>query len=857
MRVTEAISQDKLQNRLRDKLRSQYGGPVPSNAVDLPDFWIAEFFDEYLIAEIGNEFWQIPYTATGDGLGQQEISPRDQWTMVEKDEKWVEKRAMELARIRGEQSRQSNFQILAQIEPRAAEADDESEPTGKEWQVTIIGATGPEDVVTVEGRQFIKSKNGRLYAVDALKNSTPEWHEIQVFDNHLTDEEFKERGGMRSVIKEMIGVLVDPVFRAGPLPKLTATFKVAEEAAREKLKNLHEMGVLKAIGLSIDTAPTFGQQVFVNNQPMDTVEGFSHIHSLDLVGNPAAGGGFDRLIAAEINDKEKATMTPEEIKELVGQAITEALPAALAEAFPAQEPGTQEAEGEEETPTPPEPDEAETETETPEPDTTTDETTEQVQALAQELEQLKQRERLSESRALLGERLTESSLPPDVQAIVRDMFKDRVFEEAELTRFIEQMQKARAAMDPTGQVNGAGSGIGHASSVITVEEKAEAEFLRLLMGNTSFRGLESNEEDFVKERVPESYKAWQRDERPANYGIFKFSEWLRTFYGDPFTGAPARISEAVTTSSMSSIVKNAVNVMIAADFSVRYRWWEPLVRTEEVDTIDQATLIRIFGLANLDTVGEGAPYTELAWEDEEETPTFQKRGNYVGITLESMLRDKVNAIRTLPQRLATSWFNTKSTLAANVFTVNTAAGPVLGDTGALFNATATTTAGGHANLLTAALSFASYGAARTAMRKQTDRRLGAGNRLGASPAFLLVPEDLETTALQIRDSDKVTGSANNDPNPYQHKFEVVVVPPWTDTDNWALVADPMPWPAIYDIVVAGNRVPSIFSAGDEAGGAMFTNDILRYKVRMLGFRFDATYDTLPVGDFRPLHKSNV
>jgi hypothetical protein len=38
---------------------------------------------------------------------------------------------------------------------------------------------------------------------------------------------------------------------------------------------------------------------------------------------------------------------------------------------------------------------------------------------------------------------------------------------------------------------------------------------------------------------------------------------------------------------------------------------------------------------------------------------------------------------------------------------------------------------------------------------------------------------------------------------------------------------------------------------------MFTNDELRYKARMFGARFSATYDTAPVGDFRPLFKSNV
>ena len=49
------------------------------------------------------------------------------------------------------------------------------------------------------GAKYIHSKNGRLYRLDALRESAPEWEGVKVYDNHLTDEEFNERAGMRSV----------------------------------------------------------------------------------------------------------------------------------------------------------------------------------------------------------------------------------------------------------------------------------------------------------------------------------------------------------------------------------------------------------------------------------------------------------------------------------------------------------------------------------------------------------------------------------------------------------------------------------------------------------------------------------
>jgi len=182
---------------------------------------------------------------------------------------------------------------------------------------------------------------------------------------------------------------------------------------------------------------------------------------------------------------------------------------------------------------------------------------------------------------------------------------------------------------------------------------------------------------------------------------------------------------------------------------------------------------------------------------------------------------------------------------------------VLADVGALFNATAATSAAGHANLLTTALSFTSFGAARTAMMKQTDQTLGTGEKLLIDPKYLLVPVDLETIANQIRNTEFVPGSANNDVNPFYQKIEPVVVPTWTDPNNWALVGDPVEFPAIWLIFLRGRRVPELFAADNEQGGAMFTNDTLRYKVRMLTFQYSSTYTCAPVSDFRPLHKSNV
>jgi hypothetical protein len=76
----------------------------------------------------------------------------------------------------------------------------------------------------------------------------------------------------------------------------------------------------------------------------------------------------------------------------------------------------------------------------------------------------------------------------------------------------------------------------------------------------------------------------------------------------------------------------------------------------------------------------------------------------------------------------------------------------------------------------------------------------------------------------------------------------LVVPEWTDANDWAAACDPRVAPAIF----VGERfglAPEIFIAGDELSPAGFSNDEHRLKVRH--------YLAVWVNDFRPLFKCNV
>ncbi len=169
-----------------------------------------------------------------------------------------------------------------------------------------------------------------------------------------------------------------------------------------------------------------------------------------------------------------------------------------------------------------------------------------------------------------------------------------------------------------------------------------------------------------------------------------------------------------------------------------------------------------------------------------------------------------------------------------------------------------------ANLVTTALSMTAWNAARLAMRKQTE--LNSSERLGAltAPKFLLVPPDLEVTALQIMSSDKdytyalSNGTAspenvNSDGNWRMERLafardRVIVVDLWTDTTDWAAVCDPNLWPTI-GIGYRYGRTPEVFSVASPTAGLMFSNDTLPVKVRYF-------FAVAPI-DYRGMYHAHV
>jgi hypothetical protein len=309
----------------------------------------------------------------------------------------------------------------------------------------------------------------------------------------------------------------------------------------------------------------------------------------------------------------------------------------------------------------------------------------------------------------------------------------------------------------------------------------------------------------------------------------------------------------VNSSTMAGLVANALNKVVVNQFALYPQWWTPFTNPVDFPNLQDARWITLGGVGELPTVAEGASYTELTWDDQTETDAFVKKGGYLGLTLEAIDKDDTGRIMAAPRALAQGAWLTLAKAVSAIFTTASGTGPTMSDSVVLFHAAT------HSNLGTTALSFAAWEATRIAMRKQTE--LHSGERLGAlvAPKFCLVPPDLETTALQVLASALEPQTANNDTNPFAEgegraallasaRSRVIVIDLWTDTNNWAAVADPMLYPSI-GIGYRYGRQPEIFSVASPTAGLMFSNDTMPIKVRF----FFAVGPT----DWRGLYKHNV
>lgn len=302
---------------------------------------------------------------------------------------------------------------------------------------------------------------------------------------------------------------------------------------------------------------------------------------------------------------------------------------------------------------------------------------------------------------------------------------------------------------------------------------------------------------------------------------------LREGFGEEFLEALSTASWAV---ALGAAVERRVHAATAE--MVELQAWRKIAKVVPVKTFRAQKGVRIGGYGNLPGVAEGDPYTALTSPSEEAASyAVTKRGGVESITLEMLANDDVDAIKRVPVELTLAAAMTLHEFVFDFIRTN----PTIYDGVALFHAT-------HGNLGSSALDATSFFAASMAIAKQT--RFGSGKRVGFGRKTLLVPLDLQQTAYTNFVQGQTDAAIASGLVP-----DVVVVPYWTDANDWSVVNDPAYVPTIEVGFLGGRELPEVLVHNEPNSDSFFSSDKITYKIRHV-------YGGVPV-EYRGMFKSVI
>ncbi|MBZ9612146.1 phage major capsid protein [Rheinheimera maricola] len=311
---------------------------------------------------------------------------------------------------------------------------------------------------------------------------------------------------------------------------------------------------------------------------------------------------------------------------------------------------------------------------------------------------------------------------------------------------------------------------------------------------------------------------------PKDRAVQSFKECYIEITGDKLvTGrldkcSRSRMVEALDSSNLGNVLGEAMHKRMIEEYNQpdQYEIWREVAKVTPVSDFRNQERVRYGGYGDLPVVGESGNYNPLTSPTDEKAQfAVSKRGGTESVTLEMVKNDDVGVILDIPRKMSRAAKRTLSKFVLDFLRTN----PAIYDTKAFFHVD-------HANLLTTALSTASWAAARLAMIKQTEFG-AAGEQLGIAPRLLMVPADLEEAAYDLFRRD-----TNNDETFTQSQKPKILVPwYWTDPNDWVAMADKNDIPSIEVGFLDGQEEPEMFVQDNPTVGSLFTNDTITYKIR--------------------------
>lgn len=264
-----------------------------------------------------------------------------------------------------------------------------------------------------------------------------------------------------------------------------------------------------------------------------------------------------------------------------------------------------------------------------------------------------------------------------------------------------------------------------------------------------------------------------------------------------------------STSDFPKLFENVANKTLLAAYAEEPQTWRPLARQRNLPDFKSVSDLQIAGQIVPEKILEGGEYKAGTLTEGKATWNLSTYGKRIAITRAAIINDDLDSLSRVPELLGRGCRLLESNMVWELLTSGASGATVSLDGKALFHADHSNTISGG----TSVIGIAGMDAAKTKLRKQTDL---AGNRLNLAPVYLVVPVELETTALQFLYPTgyapaSLTGASG--PNPFAGGVQLIVEPRLSDdsTAYWYLCSSPNRVEMITFGYLAGEAGPTITS----------------------------------------------
>lgn len=241
-------------------------------------------------------------------------------------------------------------------------------------------------------------------------------------------------------------------------------------------------------------------------------------------------------------------------------------------------------------------------------------------------------------------------------------------------------------------------------------------------------------------------------------------------------------SGAHTTSDFPHILGNAVRRYLLTTINDYPSPLKPITRPRTALDFRSISLPKLGVNPSLLLVPENAEFKRGSVVEAAEGYSLNTYGRIFAITRQALINDDLGAFASVFQ----GWARAAAELEAEIIAGLIINNPVMSDGNALYSSAHGNIAGSGS-----AISVASLGAARMAMRLQKD--LDGITPVSATPKYLVVGAAKETEAEQVL--TQLTAATVSDANPFPGRL-TLLVDPRLPGNAWRLFAEPGAWPVV-------------------------------------------------------------